>query len=130
MGYNHVQKLYGQLRKTALSLTPQAMYNQFKRPSAGSVIEHYYIHRFKSNESRDHYQEDGYLPLREEIFAVADSKSSEIRGIYFRVPCPYHKLRGIYFRVSSCISEFLLYFIANFVIKYDDKQTKGSQQRK
>ena len=23
--------------KTALSLTPQAMYNQFKRPSAGSV---------------------------------------------------------------------------------------------
>ena len=37
--YNHGQKLYGQLRKTALSLTPQAMHNQFKRPSAGSVRE-------------------------------------------------------------------------------------------
>ena len=57
----------------------------------------------------------------EDIFAVENSKSREIRGIYFRVPCPYHKLRGIYFRVSSCISEFLLYFIASFVIKYDDK---------
>ena len=33
------------LRKTALSLTPQAMYNQFKRPSAGSVSELYYIYR-------------------------------------------------------------------------------------
>ena len=32
--YNHEQKVYGQLRKTALSLTPQAMYKQFKRPSA------------------------------------------------------------------------------------------------
>ena len=30
--YNQGQKLYGQLRKTVLSLTPQAMYNQFKRP--------------------------------------------------------------------------------------------------
>ena len=27
------------MRKTALSLTPQAMYNQFKRPSAESVRE-------------------------------------------------------------------------------------------
>ena len=35
-------KKYGQ---TALYLTPQAMYNQFKRPSAGSVRELYYIHR-------------------------------------------------------------------------------------
>ena len=35
--YNHGQKLYGQLRKTALSLTPQAMHNQFKRASARSV---------------------------------------------------------------------------------------------
>ena len=26
--------------------------------------------------------------LREEIFAVEDSKGSEIRGIYFRVACP------------------------------------------
>ena len=31
--------------KTALFLTPQAMYNQFKRPSAGSVRELYYIYR-------------------------------------------------------------------------------------
>ena len=38
-------KLYGQLRKTALSLTPQAMYNQFKRPSAGSTRELCYIYR-------------------------------------------------------------------------------------
>ena len=29
----------GQLRKTVLSMTPQAMYNQFKRPSVGSVRE-------------------------------------------------------------------------------------------
>ena len=29
----------------ALSLTPQAMYNQFKRPSAGSGRELYYIYR-------------------------------------------------------------------------------------
>ena len=36
--YNHGQKLYGHLRKTALSMTPQAMYNQFKRPSAGSCF--------------------------------------------------------------------------------------------
>ena len=39
------KKNYGQLRKTALSLTPQAMYNQFKRSSAGSVSELYYIYR-------------------------------------------------------------------------------------
>ena len=39
------QKLYGQLRKTALSLTQQAMHNQFKRPYAGSVRELYYIYR-------------------------------------------------------------------------------------
>ena len=37
-------KNYAKLRKTALSLTPQAMYNQFKRPSAGSVSELYYIY--------------------------------------------------------------------------------------
>ena len=43
--YNHGQQLYGQLRKTALSLTPQAMYNQLKRPSTGSVRELYYIYR-------------------------------------------------------------------------------------
>ena len=36
------KKINGQ---TALSLTPQAMYNQFKRPSAGSVRELYYIDR-------------------------------------------------------------------------------------
>ena len=32
-------------KNTALSLTPQAMYNQFKRPSAGSPSELYYIDR-------------------------------------------------------------------------------------
>ena len=52
-------------QKTSLSLTPQAMYNQFKRPSAGSVRELYYIYRknwdLRSNESRDRYHEDGYL---------------------------------------------------------------------
>ena len=65
--YNHGQKLYEQLRKRALSLTPQAMYNQFKRPLQG-VLENFtiFIERLKtkeprSNESRDHYQEDGYL---------------------------------------------------------------------
>ena len=42
---NYGQKLYGQLRKTALSLTPQAMHSQFKIPSAGSVREVYYIYR-------------------------------------------------------------------------------------
>ena len=39
------QKHYGQLRKTALSVTPQSMYSQFKRPSAWSVSELYYIFR-------------------------------------------------------------------------------------
>ena len=43
--YNHGKKVYGKLRKTALSLTPQAMYNQFKRPSVVSVRELYYIYR-------------------------------------------------------------------------------------
>ena len=43
--YNHGQKLYGHLRKTALPLTPQALHNQFKSPSAGSVRELYYIYR-------------------------------------------------------------------------------------
>ena len=38
-------KNYGQLRKTALYFTPQAMYNQLKRPSTGSVSELYYIYR-------------------------------------------------------------------------------------
>ena len=38
-------KLYGQLRKRAFYLTPQAMYNQFKRPSARSVSELYYTYR-------------------------------------------------------------------------------------
>ena len=32
-------------QKTALCLTPQAMYNQFKRPSARIVSELYYICR-------------------------------------------------------------------------------------
>ena len=41
---NHGKKLSGQLRKTALSLTPQAMHKQFKRPSAVSVRELYYIY--------------------------------------------------------------------------------------
>ena len=45
MHYNYGKKLSGQLRKTALSLTPQAMYNQFKRPSVGIVRELYYIYR-------------------------------------------------------------------------------------
>ena len=31
--------------KTELSLKPQAMYNQFKRPSAGVVRELYYIYK-------------------------------------------------------------------------------------
>ena len=39
------QKIMAKIAKTALSLTPQAMYNQFKRPSAGSVSELYYIYR-------------------------------------------------------------------------------------
>ena len=34
----------GNCENTALSLTPQAMYNLFKRPSAGSVRELYYIY--------------------------------------------------------------------------------------
>ena len=42
---NRGNKLSGQMRKTALCLTPQAMYNQFKRPSAASVSELYYICR-------------------------------------------------------------------------------------
>ena len=33
------------LQKMVLYLTPQAMYNQFKRPSAGTVSELYYIYR-------------------------------------------------------------------------------------
>ena len=45
MNYYQGKKLYEQLRKTALSLTPQAMYNQFKRPSAGSARELYYIYK-------------------------------------------------------------------------------------
>ena len=32
-------------KNMALYLTPQAMYNQFKIPSAGSVSELYYIYR-------------------------------------------------------------------------------------
>ena len=43
--YDQGNKLSGQLRKTVLSMTPQAMYNQFKRPSVGSVRELYYIYR-------------------------------------------------------------------------------------
>ena len=39
------KKLMAKRQKTALLLTPQAMYNQFKRPSAGSVSELYYIYR-------------------------------------------------------------------------------------
>ena len=56
--YNPGQKLWPKLRKTALSLTPQAMHNQFKRPSVNFTI---FIERLKTNESRDHYHEDGYL---------------------------------------------------------------------
>ena len=43
--YNHGQKLMAKRQKTALSFTPQAMYNQFKRQSTGSVSELYYIYR-------------------------------------------------------------------------------------
>ena len=43
--YNHGKQLMAKLQKMALSLTPQAMYNQFKRPSTGSVSELYYIYR-------------------------------------------------------------------------------------
>ena len=43
--YNPGQKIWPKLRKTALYLKPQAMYNHFKRPSAGSVSELYYIYR-------------------------------------------------------------------------------------
>ena len=39
------KKLMAKRQKTALCLTPQAMYNQFKRPSAGIVSELYYICR-------------------------------------------------------------------------------------
>ena len=39
------KKWMAKRQKTALCLTPQAMYNQFKRPSAGSVSELYYICR-------------------------------------------------------------------------------------
>ena len=39
---NH--RLMAKRQKTELSLTPQAMYNQFKKPSAGSVSELYYIY--------------------------------------------------------------------------------------
>ena len=40
-----MENLMANRQKTALCLTPQAMYNQFKRPSAGSVSELYYIYR-------------------------------------------------------------------------------------
>ena len=42
---NQGQKLHGELRKTVLFLTSQAMYNRFKRPSAGCVRELYYVYR-------------------------------------------------------------------------------------
>ena len=74
---NHWQNVYGQLRKTAFSLTPQSMPNQFKWPSAGSVREPYYIYRktedldLRYNESRDHYHENGYLvPSPRYVFGV------------------------------------------------------------
>ena len=74
---NHRQNLYGQLRKTAFSLTPQLMPNQFKWPSAGSIREPYYIYRktedldLRYNESRDHYHENGYLvPSPRYVFGV------------------------------------------------------------
>ena len=38
-------KLMAKRQKTALSLTPQAMHNQFKRPSEGIVRELYYVYR-------------------------------------------------------------------------------------
>ena len=43
--HNGGKELSGQLRKKALSLTPQAMYNQFKRPSTWIVRELSYIYR-------------------------------------------------------------------------------------
>ena len=46
--YNKLQSwktLIAKLQKIALYLTPEAMYNQFKRPSAGSVSELHYTYR-------------------------------------------------------------------------------------
>ena len=43
--YNPGKKKMAKRKKMALSLTPQAMHNQFKRPSAGTVRELYYIYR-------------------------------------------------------------------------------------
>ena len=60
-------------------LTPQAMHNQFKRPSAGSVRELYYIYRkILSNESRDYYQ-SGWLPS-------AQSSMWFLFSSYFTIP--------------------------------------------
>ena len=43
--YSHGKKLMAKRQKTVLSLTGQAIYNQFKRPSAaGGVREIYYIY--------------------------------------------------------------------------------------
>ena len=39
------KKLMAKRQKTAMCLTPQAMYSQFKRPSAGILSELYYIYR-------------------------------------------------------------------------------------
>ena len=38
------KKIMDNCEKRRCALTPQAMYNQFKRPSAGSVRELYYIY--------------------------------------------------------------------------------------
>ena len=47
--YNQGNKLSGQLQKMAFSLTPQAMYNNSKRPPAENVREFYYIYRKTSD---------------------------------------------------------------------------------
>ena len=69
-GYNPSQKLLAQLRKTMLCHKPQAIENSFKRPY-GEVEDNLIIYIYKylrlktsdlrSNESLDHYHEDGYL---------------------------------------------------------------------
>ena len=68
--YNPSQKLLAKLRKTMLFHKQQAIENSFKRPY-GEVEDNIiiYIYKdlrlktydFRSNESRDHYHEDGNL---------------------------------------------------------------------
>ena len=63
--YNRRQKLLEQLRKTALYMTPQVMNNQLKRQSPYDL---------SSNESRDHYHEDGNLQPFTEIIETNAKK--------------------------------------------------------